>query len=54
MRQVGRDLRALGPVRLAAIGPRTADALRGYHLEPDLVPAVGGWAFPRRPTVGRG
>jgi uroporphyrinogen III methyltransferase/synthase len=39
LRQQGRDLRALGPVRLAAIGPATADALRGYHLEPDLVPA---------------
>jgi uroporphyrinogen III methyltransferase/synthase len=39
LRQQGRDLRALGPVRLAAIGPRTADALRQYHLEPDLVPA---------------
>jgi uroporphyrinogen III methyltransferase/synthase len=38
LQQTGRDLRALGPVRLAAIGPATADALRGYHLEPDLVP----------------
>src|SRR5262249_25579287 len=32
-------LRALGPLRLAAIGPATADALRSYHLEPDLTPA---------------
>jgi uroporphyrinogen III methyltransferase / synthase len=40
LRQSGRDLRALGPLKLAAIGPRTAEALRGYHLEPDLVPAV--------------
>ncbi len=38
LRQTGRDLRALGPLRLAAIGPATADALRGYHLEPDVVP----------------
>jgi uroporphyrinogen III methyltransferase/synthase len=38
LRQTGRDLRALGPVRLAAIGPATAEALRGYHLEPDVVP----------------
>jgi uroporphyrinogen III methyltransferase/synthase len=38
LRAIGRDLRALGPVRLAAIGPATAEALRGYHLEPDLVP----------------
>lgn len=39
LRQVGRDVRALGALRLAAIGPATADALRAYHLEPDLVPA---------------
>jgi uroporphyrinogen III methyltransferase/synthase len=38
LRQTGRDLRALGSLSLAAIGPATADALRGYHLEPDLVP----------------
>jgi uroporphyrinogen III methyltransferase/synthase len=36
--ETGRDLRALGPVRLAAIGPATSDALRAYHLTPDLVP----------------
>lgn len=40
LRQTGRDLRALGHLRLAAIGPATADALRAYHLEPDLVPAA--------------
>jgi uroporphyrinogen III methyltransferase/synthase len=39
LRHVGRDLRALGSLQLAAIGPATADALRAYHLEPDLVPA---------------
>jgi uroporphyrinogen III methyltransferase / synthase len=38
LRQLGRDLRSLGHVRLAVIGPGTADALRGYHLEPDLMP----------------
>jgi uroporphyrinogen III methyltransferase/synthase len=38
LRQLRRDLRALGPLRLAAIGPATAAALRGYHLEPDVVP----------------
>lgn len=38
LRQTGRDLRALGHLRLATIGPATADALRGYHLEPDVVP----------------
>lgn len=39
LRQTGRDLRALGPLRLAVIGPASADALRRYHLEPDLVPS---------------
>jgi uroporphyrinogen III methyltransferase/synthase len=38
LRLTGRDLRALGHLRLAAIGPRTADALRAYHLDPDVVP----------------
>jgi uroporphyrinogen III methyltransferase/synthase len=38
LRQTGRDLRALGSLRLAVIGPATADALRRYHLEPDLIP----------------
>jgi uroporphyrinogen III methyltransferase/synthase len=38
LRQTGRDLRALGCIRLAAIGSSTAEALRSYHLEPDLVP----------------
>jgi uroporphyrinogen III methyltransferase/synthase len=38
LKQTGRDLRALGGVKLAVIGPATADALRGYHLEPDVTP----------------
>ncbi len=38
LRQSGRDLRALSKVKLAAIGPGTADALRAYHLNADLVP----------------
>jgi uroporphyrinogen III methyltransferase/synthase len=37
---LGRDLRALGSVLLAVIGPATADALRKYHLEPDVIPPV--------------
>ena len=36
---VGRDLRDLGSVKLAAIGPKTAAALREYRLRADLVPA---------------
>jgi uroporphyrinogen III methyltransferase/synthase len=34
----GRDLRALGRVKLATIGPTTADALGRYHLRADLIP----------------
>jgi uroporphyrinogen III methyltransferase/synthase len=40
LRHIGRDLRALGALRLAAIGPATAEAIRGYHLEPDVTPAA--------------
>lgn len=35
---LGRDLRDLGRVKLAAIGPKTAEALREYHLRADVVP----------------
>jgi uroporphyrinogen III methyltransferase / synthase len=38
LQQRGRDLRALGNLQLAAIGPATAAALREYHLHADLVP----------------
>ncbi len=34
----GRDLRAVGHLKLAAIGPATAEALAGYRLRADLVP----------------
>jgi uroporphyrinogen III methyltransferase / synthase len=34
----GRDVRALGGAKLAAIGPATAQALRDYSLNADLVP----------------
>jgi uroporphyrinogen III methyltransferase/synthase len=34
----GRDLRDLGRVKLAAIGPKTAEALRDYRLRADVVP----------------
>jgi uroporphyrinogen III methyltransferase/synthase len=33
-----RDLRAIGHMKLAAIGPATAHALAQLHLRPDLVP----------------
>jgi uroporphyrinogen III methyltransferase/synthase len=36
---LGRDLRDVGRIRLAAIGPKTADALREYRLRADVVPA---------------
>ena len=35
---LGRDLRALGGVKVAAIGPSTAEALLAYRLKADLVP----------------
>jgi uroporphyrinogen III methyltransferase/synthase len=34
----GRDLRALGSVKIAAIGSGTAEALAGLHLRSDLTP----------------
>jgi uroporphyrinogen III methyltransferase/synthase len=39
LRDTGRDLRVLGHLKLATIGPATTEALRSYHLEPDLMPA---------------
>jgi len=36
---LGRDLRDVGRVKFAAIGPKTADALREYRLRTDVVPA---------------
>jgi uroporphyrinogen III methyltransferase / synthase len=36
--RLGLDLRALGGVRLAAIGPATVDALAAYHLQADVQP----------------
>jgi len=35
---LGRDLRAIGHLKLAAIGPATAQSLARYHLRADLVP----------------
>ncbi len=37
--KVGLDLRALGNLKIAAIGPGTADALREYHLHVDRQPS---------------
>ncbi len=37
---LGKDLRHLGSLKLAAIGPKTAEALQKYHLIADLVPKV--------------
>jgi uroporphyrinogen III methyltransferase/synthase len=38
LRHVGLDLRALGSLKIAAIGPKTAEELRARGLAPDLVP----------------
>lgn len=37
---LGRDLRDLGRIKLAAIGPKTAAALRNFHLRADVVPTA--------------
>jgi uroporphyrinogen III methyltransferase/synthase len=34
----GKDVRALGGAKIAAIGPATAESLRPYGLVPDVVP----------------
>ena len=34
----GRDVRALGGLKIAAIGPATAESLRAYGLQADVVP----------------
>lgn len=36
----GKDIRALGRVKIAAIGKGTAKALKEHHLYPDLMPEV--------------
>jgi uroporphyrinogen III methyltransferase/synthase len=43
LRESGRDARALAGMRVAVIGPGTAEAVRGFGVEPDLIPsrAVG-------------
>jgi uroporphyrinogen III methyltransferase/synthase len=39
LEKLGFDLRALGKLQIAAIGPKTAEALGSFHLRADLVPA---------------
>jgi len=36
---LGRDARALGGVRVVAVGPKTAEVMAVYGIRPDLVPA---------------
>ncbi len=38
MRAVGRDARAFGAARVAAIGPATAEALAGHGIRADVIP----------------
>ncbi len=40
LEETGRDVRALGPIRLAAIGPGTARELKKHGLKADLIPPV--------------
>jgi uroporphyrinogen III methyltransferase/synthase len=39
LKAAGKDARDLGAIRLAAIGPKTAEALESVMLRPDLVPS---------------
>ncbi len=39
MQKLGFDSRALGNIRIAAIGPATAAALRDHGIEPDAIPS---------------
>jgi uroporphyrinogen III methyltransferase/synthase len=38
LERLGRDLRALGHLQIATIGPVTAETLAGFHLRADVVP----------------
>jgi uroporphyrinogen III methyltransferase / synthase len=38
---LGKDARILGAIKLAAVGPKTAAALREHHLFADAVPTAG-------------
>ena len=38
--QAGRDIRALGPVKIAAVGPATAKKIEELHLKVDLQPRI--------------
>ena len=52
--KLGRDMRSLGQAQLATIGPATAEALREYHLQADLIPetySAEGLATALRPAV---
>lgn len=40
LRAAGKDSRALGGVKVAAIGPATAEALHQHGIEPDCVPVT--------------
>lgn len=37
--KVFEDIRSIGFLRIAAVGPATAEAVRNYHLKVDLVPS---------------
>jgi uroporphyrinogen III methyltransferase/synthase len=40
LRKLGKDVRALGPARIAAVGSGTAQRLAYYHLQADFVPTT--------------
>lgn len=38
LQDTGRDLRALGNLKIAVVGKKTAATLAAYHLQPDFIP----------------
>jgi uroporphyrinogen III methyltransferase/synthase len=40
LKALDKDWRVLGPLKIAAIGPKTAEVLASYHLRADVIPPV--------------
>jgi len=57
--ETGRDARHLGDVKIACIGPSTAETLQSYHLRADVVPdtyraeALAGTLLEEHPLSGK-
>lgn len=38
LQELGKDIRALGKIKIAVVGKKTASCLKEYHLTPDFIP----------------